>query len=713
MKCEAIWYPGKAPFVYLVRQLELSEAVARGWLECAASGPYQLYLGGQLVGRGMGSTLTGRPVWERFELGPGLEPGTQQLIVLAAAGTGPGWLAAAGELVYTQGGQLELATGRPWQVSRAAEWEEGPGGNERYWPSAGGEMPWTEAVVVAEALIPGRWAPRRVVEQPHWARTVAAFGEVEAGGELGFVTEPEPLRRGKCVHREGLLRPGKSWTLVQTRDAQRAVLLVLDFGQQQSGFPCLRLRGGQGGLIELGFARFWGQLDSQVSYSCGQGVQEWSGLRLRTCRYLVVRLSHFEREVEIDCVSLAGRRAEVAERGELAVAPVVAERAELAEAPALAQVWELGQRTLAACRQEVYYFSGGHPYDWLRAQALALDDYYLSGDTRTMGAALAGAAPPAGDLAQQLAYVLALESYHLYAGEQEQLGEHRPAALAPRAGCREQAGASGLLPGGASWSGAALSALYAGALEAAGRLCRWQRDKAAAQRWEYEGRQVARALRQQWAQEPPEAADRWGNALAFYFGLVDPEPHEDWVRRLASAGLLEAFYLEGGLWRSGAGARALEYLEIKWGHMAEREGVTWGEKGGGAEVLPGPDYYLGSQVLGIRPGSPGYEVLEVHPPALALGQVRGKILTRRGAVEVEWQQREGHFWLALTLEREGDTRLWLPRLGQRFPMLSLNGETLWRNEKMYPNPLVQQISAEEEHLVLCFAAAGRYEVEVE
>jgi hypothetical protein len=177
--------------------------------------------------------------------------------------------------------------------------------------------------------------------------------------------------------------------------------------------------------------------------------------------------------------------------------------------------------------------------------------------------------------------------------------------------------------------------------------------------------------------------------------------------------LLEAFYLEGGLWRSGAGARALEYLEIKWGRMAEREGVTWGEKGSGAEVLPGPEYYLGSQVLGIRPGAPGYQVLEIRPPALMLGRVRGRVFTGRGAVEVEWQQSEGRFWLALTLEREGDTRLWLPRLGQRFPMVTLNGETLWRNEKMYPNPLAQQISAEAEHLVLSFAAAGRYELEVE
>lgn len=700
MKPEAIWYPGTASHVYLVRQLELSAAVAQGWLECAASGPYQLYLRGQLMGRGMGSTLTGQPVWERFEL-PALEPGTQQLLILAAAGSGPGWLAASGELVYDQGECLELATGRPWQVARAAEWEEGPGGSERYWPAAGGELGWSDAAVVAEASMPGPWTPRRIVEQPHWARAVAVFGEEEAGGELRFITEPGPLRRGKCVHREGLLRPGKSWTLVQTRDPQQAVLLVLDFGQQQSGFPCLRLRGGRGGLVELGFARFWGQLDSHLSYTCGQGVQEWSGLQLRTCRYLVVRLSHFEEEVEIDCLSLADRRAEVEERGELLAAPV------------LDQVWEIGQRTLAACRQEVYYFPGGQPYDWLRAHALALDDYYLSGDTRTMGAALAGAFPTQGDRAQQLAYVLALEAHHRYAGGQEVLAQWLPVALGYLETCRQEAGPDGLLPGAGEWSAPALNALYSGAMVAVGQLCRWQRDKAAARRWDTEARQVARVLQQVWAREAPDAEDCWAYVLALYFGFITPEPQEDWARRLAAAGLLEAFYLEGGLWRNGADTRALDYLESKWGRLAQREGVTWGEKGAGGEVLPGPEYYLGSQVLGIRPGAPGYQMLEVCPPALALGNVRGRVRTGRGAVEVEWRQSEGRFWLTLTLEQEGQTRLWLPRLGQRFPMASLNGQTLWRNEKMYPNPLVQQISAEAEHLVLSFAAAGRYEVEVE
>jgi hypothetical protein len=435
MKSEAIWYAGKAPYVYLVRQLELVESVAQGWLECAASGPYQIYLGGQLVGRGMGPTLTGRPVWEHFKLGPGLAPGAQQLLILAAAGPGPGWLAAGGELVCAQGGRLELATGRPWQVARAAEWEQGPGGGERGGPSAGGELAWGDAAVVEGAPIPGQWSPRPAVEQAHWARVVAVFGEVGAGGDLGFVTEPGPLRRGKCVHREGLLRPGKSWTLVQNRDPQQAVLLVLDFGQQHSGFPCLRLRGGRGGLVELGFARFWGQLDSHLSYTCGPGVQEWSGLQLRTCRYVVMRLSHFEEEVEIDCVSLAGRRVEVEERGELGATP------------ALEQVWEIGQRTLAACRQEVYYFPGGHPYDWLRAHALGLNDYYLSGDTRTMGAALAGAVPSAEDRFQQLAYLLALEAYHLHAGEREQVAQWLPAALAQLEACRSLAGSGGLLPG--------------------------------------------------------------------------------------------------------------------------------------------------------------------------------------------------------------------------------------------------------------------------
>jgi hypothetical protein len=127
---------------------------------------------------------------------------------------------------------------------------------------------------------------------------------------------------------------------------------------------------------------------------------------------------------------------------------------------------------------------------------------------------------------------------------------------------------------------------------------------------------------------------------------------------------------------------------------------------------PGPEYYLGSQVLGIRPGAPGYEVVEIRPQSAALSRARGRILTPRGAVEVEWDSRVS-FSMRVVRTEEGETHLWVPRLGKRFPILNLNGETVWRNEKFHPNSFVQEIASTEEWTVLVLRGAGPYEVRVE
>ena len=42
-----------------------------------------------------------------------------------------------------------------------------------------------------------------------------------------------------------------------------------------------------------------------------------------------------------------------------------------------------------------------------------------------------------------------------------------------------------------------------------------------------------------------------------------------------------------------------------------------------------------------------------------------------------------------------------------------NGETVWRNEKIYPNFLVQEFVSEEERVVLVLRKAGEYEVELQ
>ena len=51
-------------------------------------------------------------------------------------------------------------------------------------------------------------------------------------------------------------------------------------------------------------------------------------------------------------------------------------------------------------------------------------------------------------------------------------------------------------------------------------------------------------------------------------------------------------------------------------------------------------YELPSAVLGVRPVSPGYAELEIHPMAGALSWARGTVCTPRGPVKISWEKTE-------------------------------------------------------------------------
>ena len=740
MRSEPIWHPTQSrtsPCIYVKQELVLSGSVEEGRLQCACSGSFQVYLNGERVGRGLGPALTQDSVWVTFEIGDLLRSG-ENVLLIAAEGSveemGSAWFQAEGEIVYGDGNRIELSTGSPWRVLRADAWqifEEGALSGayfaaqepEAWREGKFREDEWEDAVVVegAELLT---WNPRPVTEVEVWAREVAAFGEVESGGILRFEEQTGPMAECKCVHREGMLRVGRQQALVQTRSSERAVYLVLDFGRVLSGFPRLSLRGPKGGVIDLGFAHRWGEIESGLRYVSTEGHQEWNGFRLETCRYVVVRLGNWGEEVKIDSISMMERRAQVLTRSTF-------EGAEELE-----RIWEIGQRTVEGCRQEIYFLSPGRgSYDWLRAYALALNDFYLSGDGETAAAMLDSGRPPvvsASDVSQALAYVLFAEAYHRHLGDEERGTSLLPVVSQILDACGEIAGEDGLL-GKEEEGSVGVNALYAGALAAAGRLFRALKQRRQGMVHEKVYRRVRKELQGAWCKEKGLFADQfagkersfgqWANALVLYFELAGRDQpqrivagiREADVRRVES--LLQAFFVAGGLWQAKAGERALRYVEQQWGRLVEREGWTWGEKAGQerAEVQPGPEFFLGAQVLGVQPGALGYRVLEIRPQPGGLQRAAGRMLTGRGAVAIEWERHEGRddFLLRVELAEEGKTHLAVPRLGKRFPTLTLNGETVWRNEKVYPNSFVQEVISEEEQIVLVLQRGGSYEAVVE
>jgi len=735
MRSEPIWHPSSSrtsPRIYVKQRLSLSGAVDTGELRCACGGPFEVYVNGELAGRGLGPALAADAVWERFEIGSLLELGENVLLVVAGGEGGEEWFRAEGGIEYADGKRLELGTGKPWLVLRADAWqafEEEPLNGvylaaqepERWSTGWFREREWEDAVVV-EGREPREWNPRPAAEVEVWARELSGFGEVSSGGALRCEEEPGGMTACKCVRRETLLNPGKQQALVQTRDAERGVYLVLDFGRVCTGFPRLRLRGQKGGVIDLGFAQRWGELESGLRYVAKEGLQEWIGHRLESCRYVIARFSHWPEESEIDCISLVERRIEVTTRGEL-------KAGEGSE-----RIWAVGQRTLESCRREIYLLlTEEGDYDWLKAYAFALNDFYLTGDVETAAAMLDSSRPPraSGNMLQVFGYALFAEVYYRYSGDRKRSGALLPGLFEMLKGCKEREDEQGMLAvEGDSFT--ALNALYAGALEATGRLCRAGRDREPRAVYERSFHRVRKGLQAAWCEKEGLFADgvgdvrsfgQWANGLALYFGLAKGTQVDRTVGQIRGAevrrpdSLLENFFLAGGLWRAGAGSRALDLIEQQWGRLVEREGRTWGEKEGmdGVEEMPGSECFLGSHLLGVTPTRPGYEVLEIKPLHSGVTRAEGRLLIGRGTVEVKWWHDENRqrFGLVIDLPEEGETHLAVPRLGMRFPTLTLNGETLWRNEKVYPNGFVREVISEDEWIVLVLQRGGRYEAGVE
>ena len=696
MRSQAIWHPA-ALAVYIRLEFHLSSAAAKGLLRCAASGPYEVYLNGERVGRGLGPAVAEVTMWEQFALGAALREGENVLLVFALGSGAADWFRAEGKIERSDGAEQELYTGAPWQVRPADAWQDAASYAAvlapTEWPK-GQFAEWREAAVV-DGAEPRDWMPLPAVESMVWAREVVAFGEVASEGALEWVPSPEAMQTAKCVRREAFLTGGKIHSLVQATDEARAAYLVLDFGRLICGFPHLRLRGRAGAVIDLGFARAAGAVESRLRYVCRDGLQEWTAPQLATCRYLVVRIGACPEEMEIDSVALVERRVVVEPCGRFTTVDADWER-----------LWRTGEQTLAASRQEVYAL-GEERLNWDRLCVWAMNDLYVTGSVDTACAVLAGSETPIGG-GQACFHALFVELAQRYSGDR--LTAERLADLVNSLQTVEAESAQDT----------AAVALQARAWLAVAALCRRTGDRQQAIQCERVHHRARKALQAAWNEEQGLFADalgavdcsRWTNALVLYFALASPKQQARVAEHLsggsASDDLWPAFFVAGALWRAGADTAALAYVQRKWGRLLTRPGRTWGEKAGSVAAQPGPESLLAAHVLGVVPKAEG--ILEIRPQLSGLERAEGIVPTPHGDVEIAWGAYSGGFSAHLAVPHNGATHLSVPRCDKRFPQIEINGETVWRNEKAHPNFHVQELISQEERVVMVLRRAGQYEV---
>ena len=697
MRSQAIWHPA-ALAVYIRLEFHLNSAAANGLLRCAASGPYEVYLNGERVGRGLGPAVAEVPMWEQFALDAALREGENVLLVFAIGCGAADWFRAEGKIERSDGADQVLYTGEPWQVRPADAWQGAAGYAAVLEPAewAKGQFAgWQEATVV-EGAEPREWSPLPAEESMGWAREVVDFGEVASEGAIEWVSSPEAMQTAKCVRRESFLTSGKIYSLVQATDEARAAYLVLDFGRLLRGFPHLRLRGRAGAVIDLGFARAAGAVESRLRYVCRDGLQEWTAPQLATCRYLVVRIGSCPEAMEIDSVSLVERRVDVAVRGRFTTVGEDWER-----------LWGTGEQTLAASRQEGYAL-GEERHNWDQLYVWAMNDLYVTGSVDTACAVLDGSKVPL-DEEQACFYALFVELAQCYSGER--LTAERIASLVDGLQTTEAESAT------------ATVALRAGAWLAVASSCRRTGDRQQAVQCERAHHRARKALQAAWSEEQGLFADavgaadcsRWTNALVLYFALANPRQQARVAEHLSGGStseddLWQAFFVAGALWQAGADESALAYVQRKWGHLLARPDRTWGEKAGSLTAQPGPESLLAAYVLGVVPKAEG--VLEIRPQLSGLERAEGVVPTPHGDVEIAWGAYGGGFSARLSLPHDGETHLSVPRCDKRFPQIEINGETVWRNEKAHPNFHVQELISEEDRVVMVLRRAGQYEVSV-
>lgn len=105
-----------------------------------------------------------------------------------------------------------------------------------------------------------------------------------------------------------------------------------------------------------------------------------------------------------------------------------------------------------------------------------------------------------------------------------------------------------------------------------------------------------------------------------------------------------AFYLFRALQKAGLYAATDDYWDI-WRRMIAKKSTTCvedevGERSDchawGSLIL----YELPSVVLGVQPAKPGYEAVAIHPEPGYLQSAKGRILTPKGFVQVEWSKKD-------------------------------------------------------------------------
>lgn len=426
-------------------------------------------------------------------------------------------------------------------------------------------------------------------------------------------------------------------------------------------------------------------------YICREGKQQFQTFEKRAFRYLQMDLRNLRGPLRLGPVSLVLSTYPVGNAGEFECNDALLNR-----------IWEVGRWTAQLTMEDAYVDCPWRERAqwWGDARVQALVNYYAFGDRALMKQGLRhiaqsqtgdgltrGVYPagwPGGVLpTYTMLWVISLNEYHEFTGDRSTVAELFPAVQRAIDFFERFRSTHDLLLGLPPWlfvdwadvttsgESAAINALYHGALTAAASLAGAAGHSVAAERFRSLAARTRAGMRSiLWDERRSCFRDtrdndvrisEQANCLAIEFG-ASPDGSAGKIldaliaRREASILIgtpYAAFSMLIALARAGLHDRALRYIRTHWGAMLESGATSWWEywepKGSFCHGWSaGPTHFLPAEILGVKPGEPGWTVIHVDPHPAGLTWARGKIPTPQGPVSVEWRTGE-EFTLTVTV----------------------------------------------------------------
>lgn len=383
-------------YVYFRKTVDVESPVTAANVHVSADGRYQLYVNGQLIGRGPARSTQAFQAADPYDLTPYLRPGSNVISALVhsygrntawyelpiweqARAFGCGGFFLQGEAV-TDGGTVTLDTDASWRHLVAEAWErDTPGcslGFVEVYDARRAPQGWTDAdfddtgwdaaevlrvsarnfagdVVPFSTLIVRDIPP--LLEEMRFPQNVLSYGEVVNGLDEGDVGAQMAAEKPGFLKKPGSFLDGVTTI---TANPDRSVSVIIDFGEMVTGRVGFHVDGPAGAVVDFAYGERL-LLDGRVRIIAGiagyddtpqahryilrEGDQRFEQFEWAGFRYLQMTFRNCARPLHVKSVHLNFTTYPLAERGEFACSDDL-----------LNQVWEIGANTLRLCMHDAY-----------------------------------------------------------------------------------------------------------------------------------------------------------------------------------------------------------------------------------------------------------------------------------------------------------------------------------------------------------------------